>query len=189
MNINHHIINCINRQKGIASIEFAYMVVPILLIFYIGFDISLYIQTKSDLDKVNYSLNTLASKPALWAKDEDGNIVEGLDKLDIAKYQKAAAGLLGLESADYNRVGVKASYVTETAINHKQSGNCATDNTSSITNANDLFGPKHSSETQDRKAFIMQLCYRIEFLSLAQRILETSLLDNEIHSYSFLIQR
>lgn len=179
----------INNQKGVASIEFAYIIIPVFLIFYLGFDISFYIQTKGDIDQINYSLNTLASNPELWAKDSNGNIVEGLQNLDVQKYQHAAAALLKLNVSDYNRVGVKLSYVTETDIEHKQAGNCSISYVAGVNNVVDLLGPKIPGETGDRKVMVMHLCYRPKHISFAQNILNSNLLPNEIDSHSLLIQR
>ncbi len=175
----------LHRQRGISAIEMALVMIPIMLVFYIGYDISRYIQLNAALDRHAYSLLTVAANPGRW---NGGS--HGVSTTQASDFRSASLGLLNLDSADLNRMGLELSYLSETAKTTRSSGSCAgsADALAGKANAAALLGAKMPGEA-DRHIYAIRLCYRPELVSLFQNLSGLSLLPDEIQSFALLAGR
>ncbi|CAA0085023.1 Uncharacterised protein [BD1-7 clade bacterium] len=175
------------RQRGSSSIEFVLILIPLLMVFYLGFDLSRYLQIGASLDRHAYSLAQVASTPDRWRLDADNAPQLSIDSPQVEGYRDMLQGLLLLPASDANRIGVDLYHVSETAVEHQQAGQCGgtPPAMSGVTNAVRLLGAKQADEA-DRHVYAVRVCYRPAVVSFFQRLAEGTLLPEELSSFVML---
>lgn len=176
------------KQRGVASIEFSLVLIPLLIVTFAVGDFAFYFYQQYRLDRSTHSLATVLAQHQFSATH---TVTSAKPIYDGAEddYLRAAQQLLSAGSG--TKLGIVLRFFGEASgSRHRQAAGdtCKQLQLDDKSTATDLAGAPFSSESK-RNFYAIELCYQPDYPSLATGLLGADLFSGQLHSHALAISR